>query len=169
VFLISCVSIFTTGWTLAAAPPVWKGEEPDLKSAFPRAAKKFAFLAGFFILALLLVALTAITIIGPLVILLFIVYGGPYIMFENKSPLGALRSSFHLVKNNFGDTVIALVATFIVGAGTYVIWYLLGHITDLPLPIASVTQVLYPVISDAYSVLILFRFYDRLKQEANPT
>lgn len=167
-FLASFVSTFTTGWTLGAAPFVWEGKEPDLKSAFRLAARKFVSLVGFYIIALLIVALTAITIFGPLVILIFLLYGGPYIMFENKSPVGALGSSFQLVKNNFGDTLIALVAMLIVGVGTYVIWRLLGLIPDLPLPIAIVIQILYPVIDDAYSVLIVYRFYNRLTQKANP-
>jgi len=167
IFLTSCVSTFATGWALAAAPPVWEGKEPDLKSGLRLAAKKFVFLVTFYILALILIALTAITIIGPLVILVFIMYGAPYVMFENKSPVGSLRSSFRLATSNFGDTLIAFVAMVIVASGTYIVWFLLGLIPDLPLPVAVVIRVLYPVIGSAYSVLIVYRFYDRLKQE-NP-
>ncbi|MBV8282171.1 MAG: hypothetical protein JO347_08930, partial [Candidatus Eremiobacteraeota bacterium] len=87
------VSAFTNAWTLVAADPVWLGRDPAFDRGFNRAAQKLLPLCAYYVLVGLLSLVSIITIVGPLIVAVLMMYGPCYIMFKDRSATEAIGDS----------------------------------------------------------------------------
>lgn len=158
------VSSFSYGWTLAAAEPIWEGQDPALERGLRSAAGKIGQLWIFTLLVLLLAALALITIVGPIIVLVLAIYGPAYILLGKQSATAAIGSSFRLSCANLGDTILLALAMFVVGLVFGVTSMLLSFV---PI-VGSVAGLAAQCLGGAYSAIATVRFYDLLTKQTLP-
>jgi hypothetical protein len=152
------VSIFIQAWTLVAAEPVWRGQDPAWDRGFNRAAAKLLTLFAYTILVGLIAVVSLLVIVGPIIVAFFAIYGPAYILFADKSATEAIGASFRLASENIGPTLILVLAFIVVYIMGFVLQLVFGWIPGLGILVTVGFQWLF----SAYIAIGTVRFYEIL-------
>lgn len=156
------VNVFTYAWTLVAAEPVWRGQDPAWDRGFNRAAEKLLTLLAYTVLIALLAIVSVITIVGPIVVAFFALYGPAYIVFGDKSATAAIGASFKLASENIAPTLI-LVLSYIVIYFTGLFTVFVFNIVGIVIPfIGLIPNLAFQWLWSAYIAVSIVRFYEIL-------
>ena len=158
VLLAVAVQVFTYAWTLLAAEPTWRGQDPAWDGGFNRAGAKLLTLLAYTILVLLMIVVSIITIVGPIVIGFLQVYGTPSIVLGNKSATQAIGESFRLASENIAPTLIMVLAFIVVYMMALIPTFILGLIPFFGI----IVQLAFQWLLSAYIAIVVVRFYDIL-------
>jgi len=151
------------GWVLAAAAPVWEGKDPSYGTAFRRALAKWIPLTVFQLVLAVVALVSAIRIIGPILVAVLGVYGPAYIIFDDESPFGAVGASFRLAWRNFGATLLLLLAIIVVSIVFAIPAWILHAIPTVGWALWLAWRVVAQILGSAFVALAVVRFYERLR------
>lgn len=163
-FLVSLIVFpLITGWVLAAAAPVWAGKDPSYGAAFGQVLAKWLPLTVFQLALAALAVVSAITIIGPILVAVLGIYGPAYIIFNDESPFGAIGASFRLAWKNFGATLLLLLAVIVVSIVFAIPAWVLHAIPAIGWVAFIACRAVAQILGSAFVALAVVRFYDRLR------
>lgn len=155
---------FAQAVVIAASEDAWHGRSPDFGRAIGRALVKLPTLIALFVLMLMLALIPlvlSLVLIGfPLLLALgyFLMFALPAVIVGDESAVGAIASSFRLVRTNLGPALAAFIAILLATA--------LGRIADamfLHIPLLGLIVTFFVGgLTAAYSALVSVRFYDLL-------
>lgn len=155
---------------IGGAEHVWHGQAADLIAGVNKAFAKLPPLLGLLLVAIVLacvcVALT-IVVIGPflgIVLAFFFMYALPAVVVGGEGTFSALGTSWRLVKENLGPSLIAFIGIIVVNILGAIIEALFSHLPVLNILINLVVGGLVA----AYTALVVVRFYDLLSASAPP-
>ena len=170
-FVVVCLlSLLAVAVVMGGAERVWHGEPADLSHGLGKAAGKLPQLIGLFVVEIILVAICGaltIILIGPLlglVLVFFFMYTIPAIVVGNEGVFAALGTSWRLVRQNLGPSILAFIGIVVIQVIGAIINGLFSHAAILSLLVNLVVGGL----TAAYSALVLVRFYDLLRGAGAP-
>jgi len=158
IVVASIVNAFAYAWTLAAADPVWADGDPAFDRGFNRAVSKLLQLAAFQLLILVMVLISLITIVGPIIIAVLLIYGPAFIVLGNRSATQAIADSFRLVSRNAAETMVLVLAFIVVSIAAFIPQFVLGFIPW----VGILVQLAIQGILNGYIALAVVRFYGLL-------
>jgi hypothetical protein len=141
--------------TIVAANDAWAGRPVDIAAAVGKGMASFIQLLIFGIIIGIACGILAITIVGPLILGILMMYGFQAIVLGGHSGVSAMGESYRLVTKNFGPSIIAILAVIVVYIASFIISMVLGII---PI-IGQIISLLISVFVGAYACSVVTRFY----------
>jgi hypothetical protein len=141
--------------TIVAANDVYSGRPVDIASAIGKGIASIVQLLIFGIIIGIACAILSITIVGPLILGILMMYGFQAIVLGGHSGVAAMGESYRLVTKNFGPSIIAILAVIVVYIASFVVSMVLGFI---PI-IGQIISLLIGALVGAYACTVVTRFY----------
>jgi hypothetical protein len=166
VFAIALLSYVAHVLVIAAAHDVWEGRDPNFGAAFQLTLQRLpALLTAFVLIGLMTIVplLLSLVLIGiPMLFVLsyFLMYVTPAIVFDGQDGASAIRTSFRLVSQHSGPTVIAfcaILAAFFAGR------FVDAFCVNVP-GLGLLTAFVVGGFTAAYGALVKARFYVLLRE-----
>jgi hypothetical protein len=148
--------------TIIAANDVYAGRPVDIGGSVSKSLSYIVQLLIFGIILGIVCVVVSITIVGPLIIGVLMMYGFQSIVLGGQSGVSAIGESYRLVTKNFGPSIIAVLAVIVVYIASFVISMVLGVI---PI-IGQVISLLVGALTFAYGCTVVTRFYSLLQSGA---
>ena len=159
---------FAQSIVIAAAEDAWNGREPDFNRALTRTLHVLPTLVALFVLLLALAVIPfmlSFVLIGiPLLFALgfFMMFALPAVVVGGESAIGAIASSFQIVRTNLGPTLVAYIGM--------VVATVIGRLADTMLvhfPLIGLIGAFFiGGFTSAYAALVAVRFYELLRDPA---
>jgi hypothetical protein len=141
--------------TIVAANDAYAGRPVDIASAIGKGIANIIQLLIFGIIIGIACAILSITIVGPLIVGVLMMYGFQAIVLGGHSGVAAMGESYRLVTKNFGPSIIAILAVIVVYIASFVVSMVLGFI---PI-IGQIISLLIGALVGAYACTVVTRFY----------
>jgi hypothetical protein len=141
--------------TIVAANDAWAGRPIDIAAAIGKGIASIVQLLIFGIIIGIACAILGITIVGPLIIAVLMMYGFQAIVLGGHSGISAIGESYRLVTKNFGPSIIAILAVIVVYIASFVITMVLNFI---PI-IGQIISLVISALVGAYACTVVTRFY----------
>ena len=152
---------------IGGAEHVWHGEPPDLAHGVGKAMSKLPQLIILFLIAAVISVVCGVLVLAlglgvllAIVLFFFFMYTLPAIVVGNEGAIQAMGTSARLVRANFGPSVMAFLAIFVVNLIAGFILQIFTHM--LPL-LAVVANLVIGGLTSAFAALVIVRFYDLLR------
>ncbi len=141
--------------TIVAANDVLAGRPLDLAGAIGKGIASIVQLLIFGIIIGIACIILSITIVGPLIVGILMMYGFQAIVLGGHSGVAAIGESYRLVTKNFGPSIIAILAVIVVYIASFVISMVLGLIPIL----GQIISLVVSALVGAYACTVVTRFY----------
>lgn len=148
--------------TIVAANDALAGRPVDIGGAIGKALSAIVQLLIFGIIIGIACAIVSITIVGPLVLGVLMMYGFQAIVLGGQSGVSAIGESYRLVTKNFGPSIIAVLAVIVVYIASFVISMVLGVVPV----IGQIIAVVISALVAAYACTVVTRFYSLIQNGA---
>jgi hypothetical protein len=155
ILVAGLLGMIAYGATIVAANDAWAGRPVDIAAAIGKAMGSFLQLLVFGIIIGISCAILSITIVGPLVVGILMMYGFQAIVLGGHSGVAAIGESYRLVTKNFGPSIIAMLAVIVVYIASFIISMILGLIPIL----GQIISLLIGALVGAYACTVVTRFY----------
>lgn len=162
ILVTGILGMIAYGATIVAANDAWTGRTVDIGGAIGKAMASFVQLLIFGIIIGIACGILTITIVGPLILGILMMYGFQAIVLGGHSGVSAIGESYRLVTKNFGPSIIAILAVIVVYIASFVISMVLGIIPIL----GQIISLLVGALVGAYACAVVTRFYSLISSGA---
>jgi hypothetical protein len=156
------VSLIAHATVMASSEEAWNGRPVDLGAGLGKALACLVNLIIAGILIFLMMAVLAITIVGPVILAYFLMYTFPAIVIGGHNGVSAIGESFRVTSKTFGTSIVAFLTFILAAVVGGIVNAIFSHVWGLNFVVAiAVGGFVY-----AFIALVLVRFYDLLRATA---
>lgn len=150
--------------TVIGAEDVWKGGRFDLGAVIGGSFKYLVNLIIAYIIIGIVIAILAITFIGPIIWGYFMMFVGPAIILGGHSAISAIGESWRMTTKSAGPSLMAFVGIIVVAILSTIVNMILGVI---PI-IGHILGLAVSILCATYYAMVVVRFYDLINGRATP-